>query len=292
MIPRIGVMAKEIVVLDGAMGTLLATRGVRTDGPAWSARAIVEAPDAVSEIHSDYARAGATLHTANTFRATAEPLIRAAVALARRSVPADHRVAGSMASVADCYRPSEVPVDARPAHRRHAEALAAAGVDLLLCETFANIDEAIVAVEEGRRTGVEVWAAFSAGPGASLLDPATVRRGAERAIGAGASCVLVNCTSARLTLGYVEALAGLPVPIGAYANVGDPGDGLGFIADWGLEPPDVEEQRASAERYADLAGSWIAAGATVVGGCCGTGPAHIAALAHRWAGHIPPSRAY
>jgi homocysteine S-methyltransferase len=76
----------------------------------------------------------------------------------------------------------------------------------------------------------------------------------------------VCCTAARLTLSYVERLARVGVPFGAYANAGDPADGLGG------EP-------GAADRYAAIAASWMATGATVVGSCCGTGPAHVAALA-------------
>jgi S-methylmethionine-dependent homocysteine/selenocysteine methylase len=66
----------------------------------------------------------------------------------------------------------------------------------------------------------------------------------------------------------VEELATLAVPFGAYANAGDPRDGLG----WSADP--AEASRA----YAALARSWIDVGATLVGGCCGTGPAHVQEL--------------
>jgi S-methylmethionine-dependent homocysteine/selenocysteine methylase len=72
-----------------------------------------------------------------------------------------------------------------------------------------------------------------------------------------------------LTLPYVERLAEAGVPFGAYANAGEAAEGLGWT-----DAPDVA-------RYVDLAEAWVRAGATIVGGCCGTGPAHIRALAAR-----------
>lgn len=267
----------EPTLMDGAMGTELARRGFATTPPAWSAWAIEEAPDSVADIHREYAAAGATLHTANTFRTQPRvvgprwrELATRAVVLARCSVGKGQRVAGSVAPVEDCYQPDRSPGEgARDVHRLVAGALAGAGVDLLICETFAHRREAIVAVEECARTGLETWAALTAGPEASLLTPAAMQEAAADCVAAGARVVLVNCTPASATLPFVERLATLGVPFGAYANAGHPGDGLG----WGADP------QGAARAYARLARTWLDAGATVVGGCCGTGPAHVSQLA-------------
>jgi S-methylmethionine-dependent homocysteine/selenocysteine methylase len=265
-----------VVVLDGPMGTELARRGVPIPGPGWSAHALDTAADVVAAIHRDYVAAGATVHTANTFRtkrralgARWEALARQAVELARGSVRSGQRVAGSIAPLEDCYRPAASPGEAsRPEHAELARVLADAGVDVLLCETFPNAVEAVVAVSEAARTGVETWVALTAGPDGSLMTPADMREVARRCVDAGARAVLVNCTPASRTLAYVEALAAVGAPFGAYANAGNAADGIGWEAD-------VER---GAARYAGLARRWIDAGATIVGGCCGTGPAHIAAL--------------
>ena len=258
------------------MGTELARRGVSLAAPSWTARALESAQDVVAAVHRDYAAAGATVHTTCTFRTRAasagprwEQLARRAVSIARASVPADHRIAGSIAPVADCYRPDLSPGSAsRPEHRELARVLVNAGVDLLLCETFPASREAIVAVEEAARTGIETWAALTAGPEGDLLTPAALEEAARACVGAGASAVLVDCVAATRTTPYVERLAGLGVPFGAYANAGSASDGIGW-----------ETADGGALRYAALARQWIEAGATIVGGCCGTGPAHVAALA-------------
>lgn len=271
----------EITLLDGPLGTELNARGVPTDLPLWSAAAIETAPAVISAIHGDYAAAGATVHTANTFRTkrrTAgtswERLARRAVQLARDAVPDSHRVAGSIAPLEDCYRPDLSPGDdARDEHRELVEVLVDAGCDLLLCETFPHVEEAIVALEEAVRSGMESWLSLTAGPEANLMTPAEMSAGAARAVDAGAAAVLVNCTPASDTLRFVRVLANadLGVPIGAYANAGRADESIGWCSS--PEP--------GAEAYAALAGQWITAGATLVGGCCGTGPAHIKAMRSR-----------
>jgi S-methylmethionine-dependent homocysteine/selenocysteine methylase len=85
--------------------------------------------------------------------------------------------------------------------------------------------------------------------------------------------VLVNCTPAARTIEYVERLAAIGVPFGAYANAGAAEEGIG----WG-------ETAEGPSRYAGYAEAWVRAGATLVGGCCGTGPAHVRALGRLAAG--------
>ncbi|MFO0589878.1 MAG: homocysteine S-methyltransferase family protein [Polyangiaceae bacterium] len=270
----------DVLLLDGPMGSLLAARGVPTPPPLWSAAALTTAEAEVVRVHADYAASGATVHTAATFRTKErqagpewESLTRKAVKLARDSVPPEHRVAGSLSPLEDCYRPDLSPRDPRPEHREMACALADAGVDLVLCETFPHIGEALIAVEEAARTGLPTWVSFTAGPHGELLTPKEIAAGAREAVSRGASAVMVNCTAASETWRYVEALAEVAslakVPFGAYANAGDPEEAFNR----GAEDP------AAAQAYLAEALRWVDAGATIVGSCCGTGPLHIAALA-------------
>jgi S-methylmethionine-dependent homocysteine/selenocysteine methylase len=269
-----------VEILDGAIGTELIARGFPAQAPDWTARAAVEAPDLLGEVHRDYARAGATIHTANTFRTQPRVLragwrdaLDASVAIVRGAALANQRVAGSIAPVSDCYRPDLSPgAGAREEHRQVASALASAGCDLLLCETFANEAEALVAAEEAVQTGLPTWLSLTAGPFADLLTPRSLRGIAKRALSTGIERLLVNCVAASLIEPYVDAIVGLGVPIGVYANAGDREEGIG----WGATG------RAAAEAYATFAERWVDAGATVVGGCCGTSPLHIAALVERF----------
>lgn len=267
-----------MIVLDGPVGTELALRGVPTPPPAWSAAGL-DHPDVLASIHADYAAAGATVHTACTFRT--QPRVcpdfreraRLAVAIARGAVPSSHRVAGSLAPIADCYRADLAPPlgEARPLHRALAAALAEAGVDLVLCEAFPRADELAVAVEEVARLGVLAWASLTAGPDAALLSPAELAAGARIARAAGAEVVLVNCVDVARIEPYVEALAESGGPFGVYANAGLVGEAAASASD--------ERRAAVARAFERVAARAADLGASVVGACCGARPSHVRAIA-------------
>lgn len=271
----------SVQILDGAIGTELGARGLMLEAPDWSARAMEKAPALLSGLHADYADAGATLHTANTFRTQPRAMgtgwregLEAALRIARSAVPPGHQVLGSMAPVEDCYRTDLSPGAAsRAEHREVARALAKAGCDRILCETFAHREEAIVAAEEAMDTGLPVWLSLTAGPFGELASPAGLARiGAELAP-LGIDGLFLNCVAATRIGAYLDAISHLDLPLGVYANAGRPEDGLG----WGGDSP------GAAAAYADLAEQWRESGAIVIGGCCGTSPMHIHALAERFA---------
>jgi S-methylmethionine-dependent homocysteine/selenocysteine methylase len=273
-----------ITLLDGPMGTELLARGVPTPLPGWSAHALDGAPDTVEAIHRDYAAAGAVVHTTNTFRTRRrvfptdwERMARGAVALARNALGAGARVAGSIAPLEDCYRPDLSPADDDPdgTRREHAElaaVLADAGCDLLLVETFPHPGEALLALEAALATGLPTWLSLTPGYRADLLTPRNLAAAAHVGARRGAAAVLVNCVPVVRALEYVAALteSGVSVPVGCYANAGEADDRMGW------SPASIEQ--GAAERYADAAAAWVETGATILGGCCGTGPAHLAAL--------------
>jgi S-methylmethionine-dependent homocysteine/selenocysteine methylase len=187
-------------------------------------------------------------------------------------------VAGSVAPLDDCYRPDLSPTAdvAEAEHRELAAVLADAGCDLLLCETFPHAGEAMIAVEACVATGLPVWVSLTPGPDGGLLSPGDIADAARDALRRGAAAVMVNCVAAPRAVEYVRALASAAggAPFGAYANAGRPDDRIG----WQSPGPSP----GAAARYADHAAEWVAAGATLVGSCCGTGPRHIAELARRF----------
>ncbi|MCP4810189.1 MAG: homocysteine S-methyltransferase family protein [Proteobacteria bacterium] len=265
------------MILDGPLGTELLRRGVPTPLPLWSAWALRNDPDAIAAIHRDYALAGATVHTTNTFRTKRRQLgdawadlARAAVRVARNAVPDDHTIAGSIAPLEDCYRPDLSPERPRAEHRELALLLAEEGCDLLLCETFPHIGEALVAIDEAVATGLPTWASFTAGPETDLLTPDQIHTAALQARERGAVAVLINCIPASRTLEYLHAVD-VGLPFGAYANAGHADEKMGW-----------EPSEQAPELYADLAQTWVDAGATLLGGCCGTDPRHIAELSRRF----------
>ena len=264
-----------ITILDGPLGTELIHRGHGCPGAAWSASVLRTAPQALSALHAEYADAGATHHTANTFRTQPHILgedfahwAKEAVRITREAVHSDHRVLGSLAPVADCYRPDLSPSDASTTHAALAQVLVDAGVDIVLAETFPHPVEGLIAARAALEAGAPTWLSLTAGPSADLMSPAQMQDAAERAGHLGVSAVLVNCVAATQVRPFVDAIAGVGLPFGVYANAGHVNEGLG----WGRGDP---------EHYADLAEGWAELGATIIGGCCGTGPAHIRAVRKR-----------
>lgn len=274
------------ILLDGATGTELTRRGVDTRLPLWSARALVKVPEKVLEIHRDYVAAGAEVVTANTFRThrrslahggfggDARRLTRLAVDLARDAVRGTGAyVAGSIAPLEDCFRPDLVPEDAAlvAEHAEMARHLAEAGADLILVETMNTVRESWVATAAAKETGLPVLSSVVAGLGATLYSGEPLASAARALLPLAPDALLVNCVPARRVLEPLRALvtaSGGRTRIGAYGNIGhaDDVDGWSATAD---VPPD---------EYARLAASWIAAGASIVGGCCGTTPEHVAAM--------------
>jgi S-methylmethionine-dependent homocysteine/selenocysteine methylase len=277
-----------IRVLDGPMGTELHRLGVPTPLPLWSAGANAEAGEVVRTIHRGYALAGATLHTTNTFRTRRRTvgdrwreLSSLAVAHARAGAMPGHRVLGAVAPLEDCYRPDLSPAQSAPdacrqEHGELARHLVAAGVDVLLLETFPHPVEALLALEAALETGCETWLALTPGPDGTLWSPEALARCASEAAATGAAALFVNCVSVEHAQPFVDALSTAAlragVPFGVYANAGRADDAVGWRA---LD----EDPAGAAERYARAARRWIASGASIVGGCCGTGAPHIAALA-------------
>ena len=274
------------LVLDGATGTELERLGVRSSLPLWSTHALLEAPQSVIQVHRAYAAVGAELLTANTFRTQrrtlarghhgerAEKLTRFAVDLARRAAETtDHGifVLGSAPPLEDCYRPDLVPEPDALAreHAEHAAHLVSAGVDAILAETHNSAREAVAAVRAAREAGAEVLVSFVCDGDARLLSGELLAEALEAVAALGPLAWGVNCLAPEEAEACLATLAAGPVPFFVYANLGRP-DGEGsFVADATTSP----------EAFAEHAQRWCAAGARIVGGCCGTTAEHIECVA-------------
>ncbi len=277
--------SSRVLLLDGATGTELQRRGVELAVPLWSARALLDAPEVLLQIHRDYVEAGAQLLTANTFRTHRRNLVAAgladraaeltarAVRLARKAAAGRAWVLGSQAPLEDCYSPDRTPPEAelREEHAQMARHLLDAGVDGILVETHNTLREALAAAQAARQTGLPVLLSFVCNRHRRLLSGEPLQRAVEEALALGVSAVMVNCVPAPWVEECLEVLAstcGSEVPWGAYANTGQP-DAQGRWRDTDAREP---------SRYAHYARGWLARGARLLGGCCGTGPEHIARL--------------
>ncbi len=281
---------KPVVVLDGATGTELQRRGVATPLPLWTADAAVRAPDVLRQIHRDYLDAGADIVTANTFRTTPYTMRKLgrpqsdAVEWTQRSVDVAREVcaqaghglvAGSMAPLEDCFRPELVPPGdvLLHEHAKHARHLADAGVDLLLVETMNTAREAHDAAQVALETGLPVLVSM-------VLDPdgeGDVYSGEDLDVAWAhvrslpVDALLVNCAPPHVVTAALERMhwKGETRPRGAYANFGVENDVNGWTPN-ATTPPDT---------YGEVARTWQQLGARILGGCCGTTPAHVRALA-------------
>lgn len=267
------------LVLDGATGTELERRGAPCGLPLWSTGGLVHRPDLVGEIHADYARAGCDLLTAATFRTQrrvlatcgleerAEELTRLAVQLARKA-NRDGLVLGSAPPLEDCYCPERVPDDdaLEREHREHAEWLAAAGVDAILAETHNTAREARAAALAARAAGVPVLVSFVCDEHGRLLSGECLETGIDAVLSAGPVAVGVNCLPISALEACLPSLVGCGLPFLLSPNLGAP------AADSGRTDP------LSPALFATRAQAWSEAGAAIVGGCCGTTPAHLAAV--------------
>jgi homocysteine S-methyltransferase len=296
--------AQPALILDGALATELERRGADLKDPLWSAKVLVERPALIHAVHRDYFAAGADVATTATYQATfagfarrgldhaaAAALMREAVALATTArddfwADFDNRrgrrrplVAASIgpygAMLADgseyrgCYGVSDDSL--REFHGLRLDVLARSGADLLACETIPCLREALILAEVLRGyPDVTAWISFSCRDGAHDCegeDVAACAAALERfdqvvAIG-------VNCTPPEFIGELVRRMANATDKVlVAYPNSGE------------LYDPAAKRWEGDSHAMPFAAGvrAWFAAGARLIGGCCRTTPADIAAV--------------
>jgi len=289
---------KRPVLLDGGMGRELRFRGVDVPGTIWSSMALVVAPEAVRQIHADYIQAGADVITVNSYGIIRQDLAlenmedrfkelnRTAGRLAvkaRDTAGKGTAMAGSLPPLRGSFRPDRVGHihEIEPLYREQAELLAPF-VDLFICETMSTAAEALAAARAACTTGKPVWVAWTLHEtkpgqlrsGESLAD--AVQLVTELPI----SGLLANCCPPERVTDAMHDLSQTGFKyVGGYANTFDhiPGD---WELDGDKETDGFLDLRNDLDpaSYAKYATDWLAGGASVVGGCCGTRPAHIAHL--------------
>ena len=292
-------MSDTLLILDGGTGRELARRGAPFRQPEWSALALIEGPQFVSTVHRAYVDAGADIITTNSyalvpFHIGVERFASEGASLAARAgqlardvadaSPREIRVAGSLPPVCGSYRPDLVDLDrARPILEVLIGALAP-HVDHWLAETLSSLAEARLCATLTAPTNKALWLSFTLEDEAATDEP-TLRSGESVAEAVhlaqevGAAALLFNCSQpevmeaaariARAQLGKDGAIR-----IGVYANAFPP-MAADAEANSGLSTIRAD---LTPEGYARFAAAWHAAGASILGGCCGIGPEHIAAL--------------
>lgn len=273
------------ILADGAMGTMLYAAGHRLDQAFEEAN--LTNPSLVLRIHREYLAAGAEVIESNTFGANRFRLdgrgladqVRTinlrGVKLAReaREIAGESAfVAGAVGPIGSLFQPAgDVTLaDARDAFREQIDVLVEGGADLILLETFARLDELLEAVAAARAAGdLPIVAQMTFAEGGQTLDgfaPVDVTRALAEA---GADVVGVNCgvgpQSALEVVAEMATTAGRP--ISAMPNAGLPSRVDGRLV-----------YVSTPEYFGEYVTRLVSAGAWLVGGCCGTTPAHIAAM--------------
>jgi len=273
----------RVLVCDGAMGTMLYGKGIFLN------RCFDELnetqPDLVAEVHREYVRAGADIIETNTFGANRFKLANFGLADRTRALNTQgariaRHAARDRVFVAGAIGPLGVRIEpwgrtsvgeAEDAFREQATALAEGGVDLFMLETFRDLNELVAAVKAVRSVSpLPIVAQMTTDVDGNSLDgtpPSTFAPALERA---GADVIGVNCSvGPAAMLETVEAIARVSsARLAAQPNAG--------------RPRDVEGRNlylCSPDYMATYARRFIAAGARLVGGCCGTTPDHIRQIA-------------
>lgn len=284
---------KGVFLLDGAMGTQLIARGVE---PGVCNDAInIESPEIIADIHRAYLKAGSDAIVTNTFGANryalarhgcaekAYEISRAGAELARKAAGPERYVLGDIGPTGDFLEPLGTlkAGDAQEAFAEQARGLLDGGVDGFIVETMTALEELEVAVRAVKSldSGLPVFASMSFDKTASdyrTMMGVEVSVAVAKMIELGADAVGFNCGTATLeeyvalAAKYVSAVrsAGADVTVFAEPNAGKP------------ELEDGEAvYKVTCDEFAAAAKQIHAAGVHVLGGCCGTAPAFIAALA-------------
>lgn len=286
----------DITLLDGGMGQELLRRSGRSPTPLWATQVMLDEPGLVRDIHGAYFAAGATVATTNTYATHRDRLngtehatrfdeilaMALAAATEARKAHGAGRVAGGIGPLVASYRPDLHPPreTAIALYGELARAMAP-HADLILCETVASLAHADAILEGAAQAGLPVWLAVTVedSDGSRLRSGEPVSEVVATARGRAAA-LLANCSAPEAMGAAIDALLSSGLPVGAYANAFER-----ITEDFLTDKPTVDALTArrdmGPEPYARAAMGWIARGATIVGGCCETGPAHIAELSRR-----------
>lgn len=284
-------------ILDGGLGRELARRGAPFRQPEWSALALIEAPETVKEVHLDFINAGAEVITTNNyavvpfhigqerFETDGVRLIKVAIEQAKNAVKESGKnvkIAGCLPPLfgsyrADLFQPEQAKNLAEPI----INALAPE-VDFWLAETQSCLKEVETVHALLPQDGKDYWVSFTLQDEikqeqALLRSGENMQQVADFIKQSNAKAVLFNCCQPEVILQAINEIKGLipeSVQIGAYANAFPPQDESATAND-GL---DEIRKDLDAPAYLGFAKQWQQAGASLVGGCCGIGPEHIAEL--------------
>lgn len=297
---------QSVLILDGGMGRELNRRGAPFRQPEWSALAMIEAPEIVQAVHQDYILSGAGVITTNSyslvpFHIGDQRFTEQALTLAERSGQVARaaaqgttaQVAGSLPPLFGSYRPDLYDAE----HVRDIATPLIQGlktsIDFWLAETQSLIGESLALkslVTELTADEKPFWVSFTLEDSEPTSQPClrsgeTVQEAVQTMAKAGVSAILFNCCQPEVieqallvSADTLKKLDLTEIRLGAYANAFPP-QPKDATANDGLDElrPDL-----TPEAYLPWADKWRACGASIIGGCCGIGPEHIAKLSEHF----------
>lgn len=289
-------LGREILVFDGAMGTMLQARGLPAGAcpDLWN----IERPDEVIAVHREYVEAGAQIIETNTFGATplrlshyglqdrCHEITVAGVRCAREAAAGRAWVAGSMGPLGALVEPlGELPFDEAYAQfAAQARAFAEAQPDFIIIETIADLNElrAAVLACKDHAPGIRIIAQITVDPSGRAFTGTDPETAALVLQSLGADVIGFNCSvGPDVLVDVVARMARVArVPISVLPNAGLPL----------LQPDGSTRFPMGPEEFAAYGPKLVAAGASLVGGCCGTTPEHIRQLRAAVDGLKPPGR--
>ncbi len=288
-----------ITILDGGLGQELMARSKADPQPLWSAITMRDEPHLVEAVHMDYFNAGAQIATTNSYilhrdrlaQNDAEHLFESLnitaceIACRARDKFGSGLVAGGIGPNGKSYRP-DLAKNVEQSAELFAEvtALQAPFVDFYLLETLASVDQAEGAAKGAKTNGKPVWLSVTVDDqdGSKLRSGEPISDLLEMLVREPVDALLFNCSIPEAITTAIAHISAIDIPFGAYAN------GFTKISDEFKELKGTvssleARQDLNPQKYADFAQQWIDHGASLIGGCCEVGPAHIKELVRRYA---------
>ncbi|MEM7335272.1 MAG: homocysteine S-methyltransferase family protein [Chloroflexota bacterium] len=288
----------KITLLDGGMGQELIARAPNKPTGLFSAQALLDDPELITAVHSDYFKVGADIATTASYaiqRDRLDPIglgdqfeamhhQACRLAVKARDGFGSGRVAGSLGPLGWSYRPDLAPpVDKAAALYAEIVQIQGEYVDFFLIETMSSVEQARGALMGATAVSKPIWLSISVDDedGAKLRSGEPVQAILPLLTEYNIEALLVNCSIPEAITQAITQLVNNKVPVGGYAN------GFTKITSSFKEKGSTVEALAAREdlgpdRYANHVGQWLKDGATIIGGCCEVGPAHIQELANRY----------
>ena len=290
-------MKKTVTLLDGSVGQELVKQYGEKPTPLWSTEIMLKDPNMVSDIHSAYFEAGATIATTNSYTILRDRLKHfalehevhnlwnssVAAACKARDKFGSGRIAGSIGPLRASYRPDICPPveEASSIYKEKVESIAPM-VDILLVETVCSLKQAKGVLAATDNSNKPVWISFSVddNDGTKLRSGENLEDVKAVINNHFVEAVLINCSPPEVVGNALSILSKMGLAFGAYAN------GFSKISsDFLKTRPTVDALTArkdlGPEEYSNFVTTWIRNGASIVGGCCEIGPTHISTIAQK-----------